>query len=192
MFGTLGPIINPESKPFVERFKEIIRIRVKKIDERSVLALGYLTLTEEKSSIDELLIDEQTIYNTYVSKQVEYIFTSGEALVLDAAGWESQLLNKQLDIPDETIKYVPVNASRVSVLLNTVLAACANTQPSLRKAGCVWLLSFVQYCKHLEAVRLRASEIHVAFMKFLADRDELVQESASRGWDWFMKWVILI
>lgn len=181
MFGTLGPIINPESKPFVERFKEIIRIRVKKIDERSVLALGYLTLTEEKPSIDELLVDEQTIYNTYVSKQVEYIFTSGEALVLDAAGWESQLLNKQLDIPDETIKYVPVNASRVSVLLNTVLAACANTQPSLRKAGCVWLLSFVQYCKHLEAVRLRASEIHVAFMKFLADRDELVQESASRG-----------
>ncbi|RCK64423.1 Proteasome component ECM29 [Candida viswanathii] len=181
MFGTLGPVINPETKPFAEKFKEVIRARVKKIDERSVLALGYLTLTEEKQSSEDLTTDEQAIYNTHVSKQVEYVFTSGEALVLDASGWNSKLLNKQLDIPGETINYVPANSSRVPILLKTVLAACNNTQPSLRKAGCIWLLSFVQYCKHLEAVRLRASEIHVAFMRFLADRDELVQESASRG-----------
>ncbi|EMG49100.1 hypothetical protein G210_0210 [Candida maltosa Xu316] len=181
MFGVLGPVINSQFVSFTDKFKEIIRSRVKKIDERSVLALGYLTLTSDKQEGDSLTDDEQIIYNTYISKQVEYVFTSGEALVLDAAGWDSKLLSKQVDIPGETIKYVPSNLSRVTTLLNTVLTACRHTQPALRKAGCIWLLSFVQYCKHLPQVRSKASELHVTFMRFLADRDELVQESASRG-----------
>ncbi|EEQ44746.1 conserved hypothetical protein [Candida albicans WO-1] len=112
---------------------------------------------------------------------VEYLFTSGEALVVAAAGLNSKLLSKQLDIPDATVEYIPHDTSRVAALLNNILAACRNTQPSLRKAGCIWLLSLVQYCNNLDAVRSKAAEIHVAFMRFLADRDELVQESASRG-----------
>ena len=86
-----------------------------------------------------------------------------------------------MDIPDATVEYIPHDTSRVAALLNNILAACRNTQPSLRKAGCIWLLSLVQYCNNLDAVRSKAAEIHVAFMRFLADRDELVQESASRG-----------
>lgn len=182
MFGVLGPIVNQDLSSFVDRFKDIIRAKVKKIDERSVIAFGYLTLTGKTGLDSESLSDdEQIIFNTHVSKQVEYLFTSGEALVVAAAGWNSKLLSKQLDIPDATVEYIPHDTSRVAALLNNILAACRNTQPSLRKAGCIWLLSLVQYCNNLDAVRSKAAEIHVAFMRFLADRDELVQESASRG-----------
>ena len=45
MFGVLGPIVNQDLSSFVDGFKDIIRAKVKKIDERSVIAFGYLTLT---------------------------------------------------------------------------------------------------------------------------------------------------
>ncbi|KAG7665679.1 ECM29 [[Candida] subhashii] len=181
MFGTLGPIINQDLINYIEKFREIIRAKVKKIDERSVLALGYLTLTSERQITEEMTEDEQIIYDTHISKQIEYIFTSSEALLLASAGWDSKLLDKQLDIQGESVKYISRDTSRVEIILKTVLKACSNTKPSLRKAGCIWLLSLVQYCGHLEVVRSRAPELHVSFMRFLADKDELIQESASRG-----------
>ncbi|CAI5758290.1 unnamed protein product [Candida verbasci] len=161
------------------KFKEIIRSRVKKIDEKSVLALAYLTLLDKKEGF-ELTKDEQIIYDTYVSKQIEYIFTSSEALVIATSGWDSTLLQKQLDIPGESIKHIN-QVDRVSIILKYIFEACQNTKPSLRKAGCIWLLSLVQHCKHFPIIKEKATEIHITFMRFLGDKDELVVESASRG-----------
>ena len=75
MFGVLGPIVNQDLSSFVDGFKDIIRAKVKKIDERSVIAFGYLTLTGKTGLDSESLSDdEQVIFNTHVSKQVEYLF----------------------------------------------------------------------------------------------------------------------
>ncbi|EGW31826.1 uncharacterized protein SPAPADRAFT_51799 [Spathaspora passalidarum NRRL Y-27907] len=181
MFGVLGPIQNQGLSNYVTTFKNIIKLKVKKIDEKSVLTLGYLILANNRDAIEGLSEDEQSIYDTHISKQIEYIFTSAESLTIAAAGWDSSVLSKQLDIPGEIVKYIPRDTSRAGIILDSVLGACKNTKPALRRAGCVWLLSLVQHCSKLEAITSRAGEIHVAFMKFLADRDELIQESASRG-----------
>ncbi|GMG21927.1 unnamed protein product [[Candida] boidinii] len=62
-----------------------------------------------------------------------------------------------------------------------ILKSSQNTKPSLRKASCIWLLSIVQYCGDSQEIISKAPEMNFAFMRFLAERDELIQESASRG-----------
>ncbi|KAK6205621.1 proteasome stabiliser-domain-containing protein [Scheffersomyces amazonensis] len=183
IFGVLGPVVNQELNSFVLQFIESIKLKVKKCDEQSVITLSYLTLALGKSTStsEEINQYEQMIYDTHISKQVEYTFTSGEAFSVMGCGWQSTYLVKYLDIQGEDIIYIPNDISRLSIILQVVLQACANTKPSLRRAGCIWLLSLTQYCGHLSIIQQKSSEIHISFMRFLADRDELIQESASRG-----------
>lgn len=183
IFGVFGPSINKELKSYLRKFIDIVKPKAKKCEEKSVLALAYLSLSipTESKNIEELNEFEQTIYDTHVSKQVEFTFTSGEALLILVAGWQAKNLQKEMDIQGEVIKHIPADTSRLQVVLDLVLKACSNTKPSLRKAGCIWLLSLVQFCGSLNEIVEKAPQIHVAFMRFLSDRDELIQESASRG-----------
>mmetsp|Transcript_3070 Transcript_3070/g.3428 ORF Transcript_3070/g.3428 Transcript_3070/m.3428 type:complete len:1836 (-) Transcript_3070:992-6499(-) len=184
IFGLLGPVLEVDVrlKTFWSKFIEEIKPRVKRCDERSVLTLSHLLMASNDAADTENLNEyEKLVYDTHVSKQIEYVFTSGEAFTILAAGWDSKVLERQIDIQDESVEYIPSNTSRLAFILKVTLESCNNTKPSLRKAGCIWLLSLVQYCGHLSDIKDRATEIHLTFMRFLADRDELVQESASRG-----------
>lgn len=186
-FGALGPslALYEGIAEEVSQFREAIEPKAKACHELSVLLLSRLSLAVasnyEASEVQEMNAVEQLVYNTHVSKQIDYIFASGEALLILAGGWEAKNLQQNLDIQGATIEYMPLETGRILVILQHVLVACSNTKPSLRKAGCIWLLSLVQYLSHSPVIRARAAEIHVSFMRFLADRDELVQESASRG-----------
>lgn len=179
-YGLLGPQLTFSADDYIDQIIEIIKPKVKKCDERSVLTLSHLNLT--KTAVEDKLSDiEQMIYETHISKQTEYLFTSGEAWLIVAVGWESKVLQRSIDIQDEHIKYIPQNTQRLPFILDQILTWCANTKPSLRRAGCIWLLSIVEFCKESPVIKTQASKIHLTFMKFLADRDELVQEAASRG-----------
>lgn len=178
---TLSLVSDIESK--ANKMLKTITSKVKKGDEKSISTIAKLGLviespTEGASPLTEV---EQVVYETHVSKLIDVLFTSGEALLILGAGWNSLILQQQLDIQGCDLKYANNNDSRLPIILDYILDASKSTKPSLRKACCLWLLSVVQYCKNLEPVKHRAAEIHVAFMKFLVDRDDLVQELASRG-----------
>lgn len=49
------------------------------------------------------------------------------------------------------------------------------------QASVIWLLCFLQFCGRQEEVQSRLTKFQVAFKRCLSDRDELVQEAASRG-----------
>ncbi|CAH2354241.1 proteasome component Ecm29p [[Candida] railenensis] len=197
IFGVLGPKLNQVSsiEELTQKIKDEILKKVKKCDEKAVIALAHLSLSMKPSftetiadgtDVSELTSFEQAVYDTHISKQTEFTFSSGEAFAILAAGWKSTILKRQLDICDETsmqniTELIPEDTSRLPVILDLVLKSCANTKPSLRRAGCIWLLSLVQFVGHLEPIKNSAAKIHVSFMRFLADRDELIQESASRG-----------
>lgn len=184
IFGTLGPIIRiyEGAKEHAREILQAIEPHVKKLDEPSVIAYAHLSLVfDEKTPSEGMNEFEKVIYDTHTSKQIEYIFSSGEALLIVGGGWESGVLQRSRDIQGETVDYIPSNTARIPFILETVLESCANTKPSLRKAGCIWLLSLVLYLGHLNEIKEKAAAIHVTFMRFLADRDELIQESASRG-----------
>ena len=66
-------------------------------------------------------------------------------------------------------------------MLDKIIADCKSPKPSLKKASAIWLLSLLQYCGHRKATQQRLRHCQAAFTNLLADRDEITQETGSRG-----------
>ncbi|KAH3668918.1 hypothetical protein OGAPHI_002673 [Ogataea philodendri] len=184
LFGCLGPVVSlsASTESFKTKFVENLLPLVKKFNERATTALSCLTLSLEVPEADSLSPIESVLYETHVSKQTDFHFTSGEAFTIIAAGSQSKVVDSKLDIRDHSFEPQLVkNLTRLPLILDTIIQACANTKPSLRRAGCIWLLSFVQHCGHLEYVKTKLDILQKSFSRFLADKDEIIQESASRG-----------
>lgn len=174
-----------ELKPAVRRhiMDQIIDLLGSKLlkDEAFVEIWGAFSLYSNEFELFGQFFNK--LYDTHVSKQIELIFAVGESLSVLAGGWKSSFLSKQLDVSRGSLSFLQdLFGDRNSiVVLDKVLVACDSTKPSLRKSACIWLLSLVQYLKNSSGITSRCNEIHLRFMKFLADRDEFVQDSASRG-----------
>lgn len=183
MFGCLGPDIKLCSTvdSYKEKFVEKLKPLVQKCNEHAIYTWCYLSLSYSNplSENQELNLFEKNLYETHTTKQPDNLFTTGEGFVILCDGWSSNFMKDKNDIP-ECDNPITLNPNRCKVILDTILTSCKTTKPSLRKASCIWLLSIVQYCTD-EVILERISEIQFAFMRFLSDREEIVQDSASRG-----------
>lgn len=183
IFGALSS----QPKDVFDTLKETFEsLALKKDSEKAVLALGYLSLCDPDFASQETqtqYLDKLFLLTN--SKHTEFMFSSGEALTIVGAGWDSKVLKRSLDIQDVSSSVLPrfseSSPDILSTVLDKVLAAAKSPKPSLRKFSCLWLLSLLQYCGHLPATKSRLEYIHVAFMRFLPEHDDLLQESASRG-----------
>lgn len=155
--------------------------RAKAGDEKSISALPYLNLVQSPSGP---IIDYHTsfnlIFSTYELNRVELNFTAGESLSILACGWNSNIVKQKIDIQDVSV-FGSFEMNNFDEIMTAILKASLDTKPRLRKASCTWLLCMVKYCSHVQGFLKYASQIHLAFMRFLPDRDELVQECASAG-----------
>ncbi|RKP32447.1 ARM repeat-containing protein [Metschnikowia bicuspidata] len=184
IYGVLGPLNTSELAEFVGRFYDLILVRAKACHELSLLTVTKLALACEElyqNTNGDLLPVEKLVFETNIAKNVEFAFVGGDCLLMLAGGWKSRYLSQHLDIQGETLTLVPPETSRFPVIMSQVLQSTKMTKPSLRKASCIWLLAIVQNLDHTPAVKNMAAEIHSAFMRFLVDRDGIVQECASRG-----------
>ncbi|ODV60780.1 Ecm29p [Ascoidea rubescens DSM 1968] len=196
IYGVLNPLYSQDNHleytedPFKEIYKKLcltVKITVKRLHEKSVVTFSYLSLAYESILDTEKIIDFPTvIFNANSLKKPEFGFFSGEALTVVAWGWNSNLLNKSIDLQEVDIEdlkiLVPkVLDSKFNLVLSITLNSCSKSKPSLRKAACLWLLSLVKYCGNHTLIKQNAKAINLAFMRFLAERDELIQESASIG-----------
>lgn len=150
----------------------------KKDQEKAVLALGALSVSDKADQ--KMYVD--SILEICTSKHVEFMFSSGEAITLAAANWSSTITDRTLDIQGVELNVSTSYSSEIAAYtVEKVLESCKSSRPSVRKFSCLWLLSLSQYCGKLAEVRERLEKIHLCFMRFLADRDDIIQESASRG-----------
>ncbi|KIW30103.1 uncharacterized protein PV07_05877 [Cladophialophora immunda] len=113
-------------------------------------------------------------------KRAEFHFTLGESLAVACAGFRSLSTLTELDV-DTDVSGLDVNEQLLIKVLDRVLGECNTTKPSLKKAAAIWLLCIIQYCGELPAVKARLRECQAAFARLLNDRDEIVQETGSRG-----------
>ncbi|RGP76946.1 proteasome-associated ecm29 like [Fusarium longipes] len=166
----------------------------KKGNEKAILALGRLAAgldegeeTEKKSEdgwshgvIGNIL---KELFALHEIKQVEIQFTVGDAITATLARWDSDYVKLTLDVEPRSClkKRSGSRGPLLTAVLNKIFADCKATKPSLLKASGIWLFCIVQYCSHLEEVQSRLREIQASFMRLLSARDELVQETASRG-----------
>ncbi|KAJ4370603.1 proteasome component M29 [Neocucurbitaria cava] len=163
----------------------------------AILALGHFSMiTEEAEGDTEDATDYKIIgdklYELHEVRQPEVHFSVGEALSCFANGWDSKALTAELDIlhPDQAQDpwdaplQTPSGPKREKTLgrvLEKTLKGCLQTKPSLKKASVIWLLCLLQYCGHKPEMQGYLGQCQLAFKNCLSDRDEVVQEAASRG-----------
>lgn len=174
---------------------EKLTAHTKKGNEKAILALGRLAVglndppsTDEPTTGSELLSQGvlgtilKELFALHEIKRVEVHFTVGDAISAAAARWDSDYVKLTMDVePRNTQLQVGSRKALTTAILDKLFTDCKATKPSLLKASGIWLFCIVQYCSHLLEVQTRLREAQAAFMRLLSARDELVQETASRG-----------
>ncbi|KAI2472408.1 proteasome component [Annulohypoxylon bovei var. microspora] len=160
-------------------------------NEKAITALGRLAIpsladspeseTEPVTKILDKLFELSEI------KRTEVHFATGEAIACAISRWDSEAVQLGLDVEplgsgkSDIIEALGKRPSRIDTTINKLINDCKTTKPSLLKASGIWLFCVIQYCSNLPEIQSRLRECQVAFMRLLTARDELVQETASRG-----------
>lgn len=163
----------------------------------AILALGHLSMITDEVDVDteeasDYKIIGDKLHELHEARQPEVQFSVGEALSCFATAWDSKALTAELDIlhPDQVqdpwdaplqTPSGPKREKTLVVVLEKTLKGCLQTKPSLKKASVIWLLCLLQYCGHKPEMQGYLGQCQSAFKNCLSDRDEVVQEAASRG-----------
>lgn len=166
-------------------FKDLstgLEAMAKKGDKNAVLALGYIAMQCNEHEAGESLLAGviDSLYGLHETRQPELHFAVGSALSCAAIGWESKSLIGLINVKS-TRPHTACRKSTLEEMIEKVLESCEQTKPSLRQAAVIWLLCLVQYCGHCDEIQSRLKRCQTAFKGFLADKESLNQEAASRG-----------
>ena len=160
----------------------------KKGNERAISSLGKLAIAvDDGEDYDTWTTGDvgtilKGLFDLYEKKQAEIHFTIGEAIASAVARWDADCVKLGLNVDTPGGKFQkPRRAGLIKAVLDKLFQDCKETKPSLLKASGIWLFCIVQYCSHLDEVKSRLREMQAAFMRLLHTRDELTQETASRG-----------
>lgn len=113
-------------------------------------------------------------------RRPEFHFALGESLAVACAGFGSSSTMTEFDV-DADLPSWHAGEKLTTTIIDKVIEQCKTTKPSLKKAAAIWLLCIVQYCGELNAIKARLRDCQAAFSKLLNNRDEIVQETGSRG-----------
>lgn len=184
IFDTLTQLwtasIMPEEAS-VTPYIDVLVPQAKKGNERAITALGRLAigLKDDDAALETILTK---LYELHELKQAEVHFSIGEAITAAIARWDSDIVQLTVDVESSTDAYsLGGRSKKIKEVLDKILTDCKATKPSLLKASGIWLFCIIQHCSHLPEIQSRLRECQVAFMRLLSARDELVQETASRG-----------
>ncbi|KAI0432054.1 ECM29 protein [Xylaria sp. FL1042] len=159
-------------------------------NEKSIYALGRLAIPRSSETFydgepaSKKVLDK--LFSLSEIKRTEVHFAIGEAIAAAIARWDSDSVQLSIDVQpaghgEDIIKSLRKKPEQVSATLNKFVNDCRQTKPSLIKASGIWLFCVIQYCSSLLDIQSRLRDCQVAFMRLLTARDELVQETASRG-----------
>ncbi|KAF4589687.1 proteasome component ECM29 [Ophiocordyceps camponoti-floridani] len=183
----------------VEKIVGKLTAQAKKGREKAVVALGRLSIGLEAAENTEVtdargksvetgtsvtildtILDE--LFSLYDSGQAELQFSVGDAISCVAARWQSNTVAITMDVVPRNDRYfAPARSSVLEAVIGRLLRTCMDTKPSLLRSASIWLLCLIMNCSHLDPVQSRLREVQAAFMRLLAVKDEVVQETASRG-----------
>ncbi|KAK7989153.1 hypothetical protein PG989_009468 [Apiospora arundinis] len=155
-------------------------------NEEAITALGRLSIPSvaDSNAVDAIL---GALFGLSDVKRTEVHFAIGEAIAAAILRWDSEAILLDLDIESsgsatsKIIETLGRRQARITEVIEKLISGCKATKPSLLKASGIWLFCLIQYGSHLEEIQKRLRECQVAFTRLLSARDELVQETASRG-----------
>ncbi|KOC60812.1 Proteasome-associated protein ECM29 like protein [Habropoda laboriosa] len=173
----------PNKKAIVEiLFSALNNVKLNtKIKEKAALSLGYLCVGENfphTSYIVNILI--ATLKET---KDIEIHLIIGEALVCCVQGEASpESRDAWRTLPSEhKVSYSNTSTELLMHTLDELLRVYKDPHPNLRQAVCVWLLALLKHNVQRECIKEKFSSLHHAFMDFLSDDSDIVQDMAAKG-----------
>ncbi|KAL9616917.1 MAG: hypothetical protein Q9160_008265 [Pyrenula sp. 1 TL-2023] len=152
----------------------------KKEREDAILALGRLTHHLSQGPHEALERVAQGLYDLHEIRRPETQFAIGEALSVAIAGFSSKATIADFDVDAEP-PTPQMNEDFVASVIDKVILDCKASKPTLRKASAIWLLSLVEYTGKLDFIQSRLRQCQAVFSRLLSDRDEVIQETGSRG-----------
>ncbi|KIW17715.1 hypothetical protein PV08_04910 [Exophiala spinifera] len=153
----------------------------KKESEIAVAALGpLLGVIHARGPASEFDSVFSRVLALHEVKRAEFHFALGEALAVAGAGWRSSSTMTEFDVDAELPDWGYSGDLMINIV-DKVLENSKTTKPALKKATAIWLLCLIQYCGDSSPVLSRLRECQATFTKLLNDRDEIVQETGSRG-----------
>jgi proteasome component ECM29 len=192
-------VISPSSIARYAKFQDIaqhVYDSAKAGTTSAILALGHLSMIAdegvESAEVTDYSFVANKLYELHEVRQPEVQFSVGEALSCFASGWDSKALTAELDLEHPDQMHDPWDAPLITpsgpkrektlaTILEKTLKGCRQSKPALKKASAIWLLCLLQYCGHKPEIQDYLPQSQVAFKYCLSDRDEVVQEAASRG-----------
>ncbi|KAI1132391.1 ECM29 protein [Nemania abortiva] len=159
-------------------------------NEKSIHTLGRLAIPQSSESSKEGETPAgkvlEKLFGLSEIKRTEVHFAIGEAIAAAIARWDSDSVQLSIDVEpagpgEDIVRSLRKKPEQVSATLDKLINDCKATKPSLIKASGIWLFCVIQYCSSLHDIQSRLRDCQVAFMRLLTARDELVQETASRG-----------
>ncbi|KAF7987486.1 hypothetical protein HCN44_003248 [Aphidius gifuensis] len=154
-----------------------------KIKENAIMSLGLICIGEEFPWTK--LIIEKFINLSKETKDSSIHFTIADALVLCVQGKSApEARNAWIELPIEYENRTVFSSKSdelLEFLLNELLKLAPDPHPNSRQSICIWLLAIVKRNSKRKAVIDKLSEIQNAFMSFLSENNEIVQDVGSKG-----------
>ncbi|XP_043596940.1 proteasome adapter and scaffold protein ECM29 isoform X1 [Bombus pyrosoma] len=152
-----------------------------KIKEKAALSLGYLCVGENFPHTPYIV--NKIITTVKETKDIEIHLIMGEALVCCV---QSEASPEKRDAwttspTEHKVPYSNISTKLLIQTLDELLRMYKDPHPNLRQAVCVWLLALLKYNIQRECIKEKFSSLHHAFMDFLSDDSDIVQDMAAKG-----------
>ncbi|XP_062591295.1 proteasome adapter and scaffold protein ECM29-like [Saccostrea cucullata] len=152
-----------------------------KVKERAALTMGQMCVGDELFPFRRKVV--QYLMDSFQPKQIELHLTTAEALVFAAMGVNSPAA-RDMWTQTEADYQSSISAVEDDVgwYLDLILTrSIVSSNPHLRQAACIWLLTLVKKCGQHSVVQNKLSNIQSAFMGMLTENDDVTQDIASKG-----------
>ncbi|KAK7476082.1 hypothetical protein BaRGS_00032709 [Batillaria attramentaria] len=154
---------------------------INKTKERAAVCVGCVCVGDGAFPHRRYAMEE--LFQAVQSKQVELQFSIATALVWAALGRKAPVARDAWTHTEADHQATTVHLEDdVEWYLNQLLSKYVpHSNPHLRQAACIWLLSLVKQCGQHKAVQSRLLDIQRGFIRLLSESDEVTQDIASKG-----------
>lgn len=168
----------PDGSVDVTDLRKPLLDRAKRSDEKAVLTLAYTTFLAPSTESDKSVTDN--IIKVGEAAGVEMAFVVGEALAAIAAGWGSKAVRQKRTLAG--VEWNGFKKSGAGDMIDLLVKRAGESGGGgKRRITVVGLWSMLELCGDIEDVKNRLPEIQERLRGFLSDRDDFIQETASRG-----------
>ncbi|OXU22910.1 hypothetical protein TSAR_016170 [Trichomalopsis sarcophagae] len=152
-----------------------------KVKEKVALSLGYICVGEEFPHTK--MIVEKFIETANETKDINIHLSVGEALVCCVQGPASpEARDAWKTLPSEhSVPYTKESNDLLVFVLDKLLSIASKPHPNIRQAVCTWLLTILKHNSKRQGIIEKLSDIQSAFMDFLSENSDIVQDIASKG-----------